>query len=117
MVKDGLQYGYKSLSDAISPFAMDSYLQSIDTVKGDEAVIEYEDDDPMGSEIFVLHNDKSVQFTIDIVNYVANEQTDTASIFTEAALYFHGRIFSMKTFKAKVKDDSVLLRIIWTINF
>lgn len=90
---------------------------SIDTENGDEAVIEYEDDSPMGSEVFVLHNDKSVQFTVNIVNYVANEQTDTASIFTEAALYFHGRIFSMKTFKAKIKDDSVLLRIIWTINF
>lgn len=76
-----------------------------------------EDDATSGSSIRVLQNGSSVTFTIDIATAAANKQTETTSVFTEAALYANSRIFAMKTFKAKVKDSTVLLRIVWTITF
>ena len=33
MVKDGLQYGYKSIVEAVAPIALDKYLSHIDTVQ------------------------------------------------------------------------------------
>jgi hypothetical protein len=33
MVKDGLQYGYKSLVEAVAPIALDNYLSHVDTVQ------------------------------------------------------------------------------------
>jgi len=33
MVKDGLQYGYKSIVESVAPLALDSYLSHIDTVQ------------------------------------------------------------------------------------
>jgi hypothetical protein len=33
MVKDGLQYGYKSIVESVAPIALDSYLSHIDTVQ------------------------------------------------------------------------------------
>lgn len=38
-------------------------------------------------------------------------------IFTECAFYTGSEIFSMRTFKGKIKDDSVSLRITWKILF
>lgn len=75
-----------------------------------------EDDSGSGSVVKVHQSDTSVIFTIDVATAAANGETNT-SVFTEAALYANDRIFSMKTFKAKVKDSTVLLRIIWTITF
>lgn len=76
-----------------------------------------EDDTNSGSTVKVLQAGSSVTFTFDIATAAANSQDQTTSVFTEAALYANGRIFSMKTFKAKVKDSTVLLRIVWTITF
>jgi hypothetical protein len=84
---------------------------------GTEASAIDEDDVDSGSTVKVLQTDTSVVFTIDIATAAGNSQNDTTSVFTEAALYANGRIFSMKTFKAKVKDSTVLLRIVWTITF
>ena len=39
------------------------------------------------------------------------------SLFTEAGLYVNGRLFSMKTFPAKVKDDTTEVQITWRIIF
>lgn len=88
-----------------------------DTPGGTEASAIDEDDVDSGSTVKVLQTDTSVVFTIDIATAAGNSQNDTTSVFTEAALYANGRIFSMKTFKAKVKDSTVLLRIVWTITF
>ena len=37
--------------------------------------------------------------------------------YTEAALYAGDNIFSMKTFPARVKEDTVKLEITWSIVF
>lgn len=77
-----------------------------------------ETDTGSGSTVKVLQSGTSVTFTIDIATAAANLQNGgPSSVFTEAALYANSRIFAMKTFKAKVKDSTVLLRIIWTITF
>jgi hypothetical protein len=76
-----------------------------------------EDDNGSGSTVKVQQSNTSVIFTFDIATAAANGQNETTSVFTEAALYANSRIFAMKTFKAKVKDSTVLLRIVWTITF
>lgn len=38
-------------------------------------------------------------------------------IYTECAFYTGTEIFSMRTFKGKIKDDTVSLRITWKIMF
>lgn len=87
------------------------------TVGGTVATGISEDDSGSGSTVKVLQSSTSVTFTIDIATAAANGQNENTSIFTEAALYANERIFAMKTFKAKVKDSTVLLRIVWTITF
>lgn len=87
-------------------------------VNGTTALSLVEDDAGSGSTVKVLQSGTSVTFTIDVATAAANLQSGgPSSIFTEAALYANNRIFAMKTFKAKVKDSTVLLRIIWTITF
>jgi len=76
-----------------------------------------EDDVGAGSTVTVLQTGTSVKFTFDFAPNAGNLQNGTTSIFTEAALYSNNRIFSMKTFKAKIKDSAILLRIVWTITF
>ena len=39
------------------------------------------------------------------------------TLFNEAGLYVNDRLFAMRTFPSKIKDESVKLRIIWTITF
>ena len=68
-----------------------------------------------GSVATVGQTGSSVTFTFDINSAAGNNNGNV--VYTEAALYAGTNIFAMKTFKAKVKDDSVLLRIIWTITF
>lgn len=77
-----------------------------------------------GSVVTVVQNGSDVTFTVDVAEATAILQPggdaidpNGSSIFTEAALYADGDIFSLKTFKAKIKDNSVTLRIIWTISF
>lgn len=70
--------------------------------------------------------DQSIcQFVFYIPKGEANNQhtpSDTGyssniSLFTEAGLYVNGRLFSMKTFPAKVKDDTTEVQITWRIIF
>jgi hypothetical protein len=75
------------------------------------------DDDHGGCSVNVLQSGTSVTFRFDVSTAAANKQYDTYSVFTEASLWANDRIFAMKTFKAKTKDSTVLLRIIWTITF
>lgn len=88
-----------------------------DNIDGTTATAISEDDLNSGSTVKILQTDTSVVFTTDIATEAGNGQNETTSIFTEAALYANNRIFAMKTFKAKVKDSTVLLRIVWTITF
>lgn len=64
-------------------------------------------------------------FTFSIPKDQGNNQHSAAdegffgstSLFTEAGLYVNGRLFSMKCFPAKVKDDSTEIRVTWKIIF
>lgn len=71
----------------------------------------------VGSTVHVLTTNNSVIFTIDVVTAAANSQSANMSIFTEASLYSGAEIFSLKTFPAKIKDNTVALQIVWTISF
>lgn len=70
--------------------------------------------------------DQSVcQFVFRIPKQQANNQhtpsdvgySSNISLFTEAGLYVNNRLFSMKTFPAKVKDDTTEIQITWRIIF
>jgi hypothetical protein len=87
------------------------------TAGGTTATAITEDASGSGSTVKVQQSNTSVIFTIDFATAAGNGQNETTSVFTEAALYANSRIFAMKTFKAKVKDSTVLLRIVWTITF
>lgn len=68
-----------------------------------------------GSSMTILQAGNEVTYAVDFATTAAND--GGTATFTEAALYAGTDIFSMKTFKAKVKDASVTLRIIWKIIF
>ncbi|TXG86645.1 MAG: hypothetical protein E6R13_00265 [Spirochaetes bacterium] len=60
MVKDGLQYAYKSLVEAVAPIALDNYLNQIDTV---EAAMMRPTDSLFESTFGTNLNDMIVDFT------------------------------------------------------
>ena len=74
-------------------------------------------DNAAGSSVRVLQDTTSVTYNIKIVAATGHLQFGSSSVFTEAALYANGRIFSMKTFKGKIKDATVSLEITWKITF
>lgn len=66
-----------------------------------------------GSTVSLLTTSNSIQYTVEINDTAANNTGIV--VFTEAALYAGGNIFSMKCFPGKIKDNTVSLRIIWKI--
>ena len=68
-----------------------------------------------GSTIDLVHANNNVEYTIEIPATAAN--STGIVVYTEAALYAGTNIFSMKCFPAKIKDNTVALRIIWKILF
>jgi len=65
-----------------------------------------------------LVNDRTTTFTITIPDYAGNRPGEGAVVaYTEAALYAGVDIFSMKTFPARVKEDTVKFVITWSIIF
>jgi hypothetical protein len=86
------------------PYTNDSY-----------AIVNNEPDS--GSEVYMSQEGSEVTFVFNMSPTAGNSQDNGTSIFTEAAMYANGRIFSMKTFRAKVKNETVVLRIIWKIIF
>ena len=70
-------------------------------------------------------NQTICQFVFTIPKNQANKQHSASevgfnseiSLFTEAGLYVNDRLFSMKTFPAKVKDDTTELKVTWKIIF
>lgn len=59
----------------------------------------------------------TVEYTFVLGSSVGNDQYQTRSNFTEACIYVNNRIFCMKCFPAKLKDDSTTLKIVWRIMF
>ena len=68
-----------------------------------------------GSTISLNYAGSDVEYTIEIPD-IAGNSTGIA-VFTEAALYAGDNIFSMKCFPGKIKDNTVSLRVVWTIKF
>ena len=68
-----------------------------------------------GTVISLEYSTNSIQYTIEVPALAANGTG--ISVFTEAALYAGTNIFSMKCFPAKIKDNTVSLRIIWRLFF
>ncbi len=66
------------------------------------------------SKVHFLQSGTELTYTVDLADEAGNNSG--TAVFTEAALYAQDRIFSMKCFKAKVKDSSVLIRVIWKIQ-
>lgn len=64
-------------------------------------------------------SDRTVTYTITIPATNANSRDPANPViaYTEAALYAGGDIFSMKTFPARVKEDTVSFVITWSIIF
>lgn len=74
--------------------------------------------------VSVVQTDTSVTFTFTMAMDNGNLQYATdetyavpTTLFNEAGLYVNNRLFSMKTFSSKAKDESCKLKIIWTITF
>ena len=64
----------------------------------------------------------TVEYTFEIGSSVGNDQFITPSgsnysLINEAAIFVNNRIFCMKCFPSKLKDDSTTLKIIWKIIF
>ena len=68
-----------------------------------------------GTTITMSYVGNDVEYTINIPETAANGAG--ISVFTEAALYAGGNIFSMKCFPAKIKENTVSLKVIWKILF
>lgn len=67
-----------------------------------------------GTTINLDHTGTDVQYIIEIPELAANNTG--VVVFTEAALYAGTNIFSMKCFPGKIKDNTVSLKITWTIK-
>ena len=93
-----------------------SYAVSFDLPGADGYALNLvEDDIGSNSTCSVVQDSTSVTFTIELSTDAANNVNGVQ--FTEAALYANDRIFSMKTFSAKNKNDGTILRVIWRIIF
>jgi len=60
--------------------------------------------------------DTNVTYEIDIHNTAMNGKSGSM-VYTEAAFYTGDQIFSMRTFRGKIKDNSVSIKITWKIMF
>lgn len=70
-----------------------------------------------------IENDSTIVYVINISNANANGVGDGAIAWTEASLYNaeeygnYGRNFAMRTFSAKIKENTTNFRITWKIVF
>jgi len=70
-----------------------------------------------------IENDSTIVYVINISNANANGAGDGAIAWTEASLYNaeaygnYGRNFAMRTFSAKIKENTTNFRITWKIVF
>jgi len=90
---------------------------NVDQIVGDPATGITETDVGSGTTVTVLRSGTSLEFNFSIPAAAAISQHTTYSVFTEASLRCNGRIFSMKTFKSKLKDATISLNITWKITF
>jgi len=96
-----------------APFKYNITFTPPGVLVGDAVVVE--DDLNSGSTVNFNQAGREITYTIDLDNTAGNG--GSAVTYTEASLYAGDTIFSMKTFRGKIKDSSVLVRIIWKISF
>jgi hypothetical protein len=71
-----------------------------------------------GNTVRRVVSERTVTYTITIESQNANSSSIGVPLaFTEAALYCGDDIFSMKTFPARVKENTVKFEIVWSIIF
>lgn len=118
---------YNTVTQQWTKFDTLPYTVTIDfTLPRDNNVPEDQTNTEEGSpySVQVIQHDTSVSFIVTVPMEQGNDQyindpnfgTPT-SLFTEASLWVNDRIFSLKTFQALTKDDSIKLRATWTIIF
>jgi len=75
--------------------------------------------DPSKNTVRRVVSDRTVTYTIEIPATNANSEDPINPVipYTEAALYAGSEIFSMKTFPARVKENTVKIVITWSIIF
>lgn len=70
-----------------------------------------------------IEDESTIVYVIDISNANANGTNDGAIAWTEAGLYSaeafgnYGKLFAMRTFPAKIKENTTNFRITWKIVF
>lgn len=69
-----------------------------------------------GATMTVLYSGTAVTFKFELGTEYGNGDDGTRS-YTEAGIFAGDDIFCMKTFPAKIKDETVIFRIYWTITF
>ena len=67
-----------------------------------------------GNTISRVMTDSNITYTIVIPTTAGNNAG--LVVYSEAALYAGTNLFSMKCFPGKIKDNTVSLRVIWTIK-
>lgn len=68
-----------------------------------------------GATVSVLLSGTAITFNFEIGTDVGNG--DGTRMYTEAGIFAGDDIFCMKTFPAKIKDETVIFRVYWTITF
>ncbi len=116
---------WTQLTSAPYTYKIDFNLPGVNSTVKDNCNNISDKTDPRAVDIVrVQQQDTSVVFTFYVDQSNGNkqfgkgEQFDTpTTIFNEAGLYVNNRLFAMKTFSSKIKDDSIKLKIVWTITF
>lgn len=115
---------FTKLNNKPYTYTINFRLPGVDMKDNESCVLADVGSDASNDSVRVNIKDTSVIFTfyVDVNNgnqqeHDEDEYDDATSLFSEAGLYVNDRLFSMKTFGSKVKDESVKLRIIWTITF
>lgn len=118
---------YSEVSKTWTKFGTLPYTLTVDfTLPRDNNVPEDQTNTEEGSpfSVQVIQKDTSVSFIVNIPMEQGNDQYTNderfaipTSLFTEASLWVNDRIFSLKTFQALTKDDSIKIRATWTIIF
>lgn len=78
-----------------------------------------QDTDAVKNIVKRVVNDRTVTYTITVpaTNANSGDIANPVVAYTEAALYAGSEMFSMKTFPARVKEDTVKFEINWSIIF
>ena len=111
------------LNNTFIQFSIKPYLYELNVRAYTDVIltgtINYAENTDKGSAYISYDNNKTITYTFEIPTSEGNNQ-DTSkrqSFFNEAGLYINNRLFAMKCFPAKLKDESTSFKIIWKILF